>query len=263
MLSTVDVPTSDGTADAYLVQPDQPDLDQHQGPDQPGPLPAVLFYMDAFGLRPQLAEMAERIAAAGFVVLVPNVLYRHGRAPLVDVVNLMRPENRAHMFDQLGPMMASLTPELAMRDIEAYVDYLTAQPSVAAGPIGTTGYCMGGALSLRAAGQLPDRVAAAASFHGGRLATDAADSPHRLADRISAELYLGHADADHSMPAEQIELLEHSLDAAGVTYGSEVYRGAVHGFTMADTAAYDESATERHWTALLELLDRRLHPAAA
>jgi carboxymethylenebutenolidase len=252
MLTTVNVPTPDGTADARLAFP-----------DGAGPHPGVLFFMDAFGVRPRLEEMAQQIADAGYVVLLPNLVYRSGRAPVVDFADLSQPENREKMFAALRPIMSGLTTELALRDIEAYVDYLTAQPSVAAGPIGTTGYCMGGALSLRAAAQLPDRVAAAASFHGGRLATDAADSPHRLADRISAELYLAHADSDHSMPAEQIELLEHSLDAAGVTYRSEVYRGAVHGFTMADTAAYDESATERHWTALLELLDRQLHPARA
>lgn len=253
MLSTVDVPTSDGTADAYLVQPDQ-----HNRFDQSGPLPAVLFYMDAFGPRPRLAEMAERIAAAGYVVLIPNVLYRHGRAPLVDLVDLMRPENRAHMFDQLGPMMASLTPELAMRDAGAYLDYLQASDLTDGGPVGITGYCLGGTLAFRTAGAYGDRVAVAASFHGGRLATDAPDSPHLLADQATAELYFGHADADHSMPAEAIELLETALDDAAVSYRSEVYAGAGHGFTMADTAAYDEAGTDRHWTELMALLGRGL-----
>jgi carboxymethylenebutenolidase len=250
VLTTVDVPTPDGVADAYLVQP-----------EQPGRHPGVLLYMDAFGVRARLGDMAERIAAAGYVVLVPNVFYRSGRAPVVEVDDLSRPENREKMFAALRPIMSALTPELAVRDATAYLDFLGAQSSVAAGPVGTTGYCLGGALSLRTAAAFGDRVGAAASFHGGRLATDAPDSPHRLADRIDAELYLGHADHDHSMPPEQIELLDHSLEAAGVRYRSEVYAGASHGFTMADTAAYDEAATERHFTELLALLDRTLTPA--
>jgi carboxymethylenebutenolidase len=249
-LSNVDVPTPDGAADAYLVRP-----------GERGRYPAVLLYMDAFGPRPRLAEMAERIAGEGYVVLVPNVFYRHGRAPLVDLEDLQRPENRSTMFDKLRPVMASLTPELAVRDAGGYLDYLAGLDCTDGGPVGITGYCMGGALALRTAAAHPDRVAAVASFHGGRLATDAPDSPHLLADRLTAELYFGHADHDHSMTPEQIRTLEQALDAAGVSYRSEVYPGAQHGFTMADTAAYDEAGTERHWTELLGLLDRRLAKA--
>jgi carboxymethylenebutenolidase len=252
MLTTVDVPTADGAADAYLVQP-----------EEQGSHPGVLLFMDAFGLRPRLADMAERIADHGYVVLVPNVVYRSGRAPLIDFEDLSRPENREKMFAALRPMMSALTTELFLRDAKSYLDYLTAQPGVAPGPVGATGYCMGGALAMRTAAAFGDRVGAAASFHGGRLATDDPDSPHLLAPQISAELYFGHADHDHSMPPEQVELLDRTLEEAGVRFRSEVYSGASHGFTMADTAAYDEAATERHWTELLALLDRRLEPTAA
>ena len=243
---TVAVPTPDGSADAYLAQPDD------------GRHPAVLFFMDAFGPRPRLEEMARRIAAGGYVVLVPNVFYRHGLAPLMELPDLSDPGQRTAAFAKLGEFMASLTPAAALRDAEAYLDFLAGLPGTDDGPVGLTGYCMGGALALRTAAAFPARVAGAASFHGGRLASDAPDSPHLLLDQVSAELYFGHADHDHSMPAEQIERLDAALEAAGLDYRSELYAGASHGFTTSDTAAYDEAATERHWAALLDLLKRRL-----
>lgn len=126
------------------------------------------------------------------------------------------------------------------------------------GPVGVTGYCMGAGLALRTAGSYPDRVAAAAGFHGANLASTAPDSPHLLADRITAELYFGHTDQDRALPPEQIERLNKALAEAGVRHRCEVYAGAHHGFTQADTAAYDQEAAERHWAALLDLLSRTL-----
>ncbi|MFF5173363.1 dienelactone hydrolase family protein [Micromonospora sp. NPDC000089] len=243
--TTVDVPTRDGVADAYLVRP-----------DGDGPFPAVLFFMDAFGLRPRLAEMAERIAERGYVVLVPNLFHRAGRAPLVDLSGLADPERRGEIFAQVMPMVGALTPEVVAADAGAYLDYLAGRDDVAPGPVAMTGYCMGGTNALRAMEAHPDRIAAVASFHAGRLVTDAPDSPHLGVDRVTGELYLGHADEDGSNTPEQIAALEKALDAAGVRYRSELYSGAHHGFTMADTAAYDEPATERHWAALFDLLER-------
>jgi carboxymethylenebutenolidase len=244
--SAIDIPTADGTADAILAVP-----------DGDGPWPGVLVYMDAFGPRPRLEEMAARIASEGYVVVVPNVFYRHGRAPVVDLPDLTVPENRSAIFEKLGPVMQTLTPELAMRDAGAYLDFLASDERVS-GPVGTVGYCMGGALALRTAARFPDRVAAAASYHGGRLATDAPDSPHREFGGIRAEVYVGHADNDGSMPPEQQRLVADTLESAGVTYRAELYDGARHGFTMADTAMYDEAATERHWETLLDLFARTL-----
>ncbi len=246
-MPTVDIPTGDGIADAILAVP-----------DGSGPWPGVLVYMDAFGPRPRLEEMAARIASEGYVVVVPNLFYRHGRVPVVDLPDLTVPENRSAIFDKLGPLMQSLTPELAMRDAGAYLDFLAADERVTDGPAGTVGYCMGGALALRTAARFPDRVAAAASFHGGRLATDAPDSPHREFGNIRAAVYIAHADNDGSMPPEQQRLVAETLAAAGVTYRAELYDGASHGFTMADTAVYDEAATERHWDNLLDLFRRTL-----
>jgi carboxymethylenebutenolidase len=243
--TAVDIPTEDGTADAYLAHP-----------GDGSPHPAVLLYMDAFGLRPQLRSMADRLAEAGYTVLVPNVFYRHGRTPVVELPEFIDPAARPEIFERIGPIMQSLTPELAMRDAGAYLRWLADSPVAADGPVALTGYCMGARLSLLTAGTYPDRVAAAAGFHGGRLAADGPDSPHLVAERVTAELYFGHADEDPSLPPEQIERLENALTAAGVIHRCEVYSGAHHGFTQADTASYDKEADERHWAALLDLLKR-------
>ena len=245
--SPVDVPTQDGAADAYLAHP-----------DDTAPHPAVLFYMDAFGLRPHLRQMADRLASAGYTVLVPNVLYRYGRAPVVELPEFINPAERPEIIQNIRPATATLTPEAAMRDAGAYLDWLAASPLTTGSPAGVTGYCMGAGLALRTAGTHPDRVAAAAGFHGAYLATEAPDSPHLLADRISAELYFGHADQDATMPPEQIDRLDKALATAGVRHRTEVYTGAHHGFTQADTAMHNAAATERHWTALLDLLRRNL-----
>ncbi len=245
--STVDIETRDGIADCFLAAPD----DNHHHP-------GVLFYMDAFGPRPRLEEMAARLATEGYVVLVPHVFYRQGRAPLVDTTQLSQPESRGKLFKTLGPWMAELTPERAMSDADAYLDHLRAHDQVSDGPIGVTGYCMGGALALRTAAHRPDDVGAAAAFHPARLATDAPDSPHLLAGRIKAEVYVASADQDQGMPPEQQERLDRALTEAGVVHACEQYDGATHGFTMSDTAVYDEAATERHWERLLDLFARTL-----
>lgn len=244
---SLDLPTPDGVADAYLAHP-----------DDGRPHPGILLYMDVFGLRPSLEAMARRLAGHGYTVLVPNVFHRAGRAPLVALPDHIDPGKRPEIFEKLGPVMSALTPALAMRDAGSYLDWLAGSPLVAEGPVGTTGYCLGGVLGVRTAAAYPDRIAAVASFHAGRLATDAEDSPHLLADRITAELFFGHADQDPSLPADQIKRLEDALDAAGLRYRSELYEGAHHGFTQADTAAYDADADDRHWRDLLALFGRTL-----
>ncbi|AZQ39743.1 dienelactone hydrolase family protein [Streptomyces cyaneochromogenes] len=241
----VDVPTEDGVADAYLAHP-----------GDGLPRPGVLLYQDAFGLRPHLRSMADRLAEAGYTVLVPNVFYRHGRSPVFELPEFIDPAARPELWEKIVPVMQSLTPELAMRDAGAYLRWMAQRPEVADGPVALTGYCMGARLALRTAGAYPERVAAAAGFHGGQLATDAPDSPHLVAEHVTAELYFGHADADQSMPPEQMERLAGALTAAGVRHRYEVYEGAHHGYTQADTSAYDRAAAERHWAALLDLLKR-------
>ncbi|MEV4823828.1 dienelactone hydrolase family protein [Micromonospora sp. NPDC049274] len=247
MQTTVDITTGDGIADASLTRP-----------DGDGPFPAVLLFMDAFGPRPRLVEMAERIAERGYLVLTPHLFYRAGRAPLFDLSGLGDADKRGAIFEKIMPLIGALTPDVISRDSAAYLDFLAARDDVRPGPVVITGYCMGGTNALRAIEAHPDRIAAVASFHGGRIVTDAPDSPHLGVDSITGEVYFGHADADQSMTPEQIATLEKALDSAGVRYRSEVYAGAHHGYTMADTPAYDEQATERHWAALFDLLDRVL-----
>ena len=243
----VDVPTEDGVADAYLVVP-----------DGDGPFPGVLFYMDAFGLRPRIYEMAERIAERGYAVLAPNLLYRGGRAPIADLKGLTDPEERGRILGRVWPLIQALDTAAITRDTRAYLDFLAAQDGVSAGPDAVVGYCMGGTNGLKAITAYPERIVALASFHGARLATEEPDSPHLRIGEIKGEVYFAHADQDHSMPQEQIDRLEAALDAADVPFRSEIYPGAEHGFTMADTAAFSAAAEQRHWEKLFELLDHAL-----
>jgi carboxymethylenebutenolidase len=240
----VELQMPDGVADAYRTRPDD-------GDDHPG----VLFLIDAYGLRPRIEEMADRIAARGYAVLAPNLFYRAGRAPVLPFPDMSDEGARTEFFKNVKPLMDELTPARLAFDGAAYLDALA---HVADEPFAITGYCMGARTGLRIAAAHPDRVAALACFHGGRFVTDAADSPHRAASTLRAEVYLGHADQDASNPAEDIATLDAALDAAGVTHTTDVYAGAAHGYTMADTPAYDEQATERHYAALFALLDRAL-----
>lgn len=242
----VDVPTEDGVADSYLVVP-----------EGDGPFPGVLFFEDAFGLRPRLLEMAERIAAEkGYAVLAPNILYRGGRCPQFDLAGMDDPAQRGQIFGKIMPFIQQLTAAAIAADTQSYLDFFAAQPGVDAGEVVVIGYCMGGTNALRAIEAHPDRIKAVAGFHAGRLATDDADSPHLSVGNITGEAYFAHADQDHAMSAEQIKVLEAALDKAGVRYTSEVYEGAEHGFTMSDTAAYHAEGERRHWDNLFALLDR-------
>ena len=242
----VDIKTADGVADAYLTRP-----------EGDGEHPGVLFVIDAFGLRPRIEEMADRIAGQGYVVLAPNALYRAGRAPVLPMPDFTDPDNRAGFMQSIRPLIEQLTPEAASRDGEAYLDFLS---TTATGPVGITGYCMGARVGWRIAAAYPDRVNALGGFHGGGLVTDAPESPHRSADKLKAEVYFGHADQDANMNPEQVATLNDALEEAGVRYSAEVYEGALHGYTMSDTAVYNEAACERHFNELFALLDRTLGP---
>lgn len=237
----IDVRTPDGVADAYLARPDDEER------------PAVLLLMDAYGLRPQIEAMADRIASEGFVVLAPNLFYRAGRSPVVSLEGLGDPDRQRPLFEQVMPLIRELTPERIVSDGGAYLDQVE---QLGRGPVAITGYCMGGRAGWRIAAAYPERVAALAGFHVGGLVTDDDDSPHRSATSLAANVYLGFADNDRSMTAEQIAELERTLDAAGVRHRSEVYPGAAHGYTMADTPAYDEAAAERHFKELFAILSR-------
>ena len=237
----IDIATPDGVADAYLSRPD---AERH---------PGVLLLMDAFGLRPQIEQLADRIAAHGFVVLAPNLFYRAGRSPVVDLDGLGDPEQRGKIFAKVMPLAGQLTAARIAADGAAYLQTLAEYSD---GAVAITGYCMGGRVGWRIAAAYPDRVAALGGFHVGGLVTDGEDSPHHSADRLQAEVYLGFADNDRSATPEQIAAVDRALDDAGVRHTSEVYPDAAHGYTMADTPAYQDAGAERHYRELFDLLER-------
>ncbi|MGA4847213.1 dienelactone hydrolase family protein [Streptomyces sp. G5(2025)] len=242
---TLQIPTPDGRADAFAAFP-----------DRGGRHPGVLLYTDAFGTRPVLEKMAGELAGHGYYVLVPHLYYRHGPAPVIELPEHIGEAERPGVFARVMPLIEAHTTERALRDADAYLGFLAAQPEVAAGPVAVVGYCMGAVLAMRTAAAYPGRVAAVAGFHPSPLVTEAPDSPHRLVSRLTAEVHLGLAEND--MSPEAIGELGEALGAAGVAYTCEVYPDTVHGFTMADTDAFDASALRRHWDRLLPLLDRAL-----
>jgi carboxymethylenebutenolidase len=224
-------------------------------PDGAGPWPGVLLFPDAGGFREVMRLMGDQLADMGYLTLVPDIYYRAGDWAPFDVATLFtNPEERA----RLGGLMAGLTNDAIIADAGAYADFLLARPEAAGSGIGTTGYCLGGRMSLVAAGGLGDKIAAAASFHGGRLAVEGdPSSPHLLADRITATVYAAGATDDASFTPEQAELLDHALTAAGVDHTIEFYP-AHHGFAVTDNSTYDPAAAQRHWTALGDLYREHL-----
>jgi carboxymethylenebutenolidase len=211
--------------------------------------------MDGLGIRPVLQEMAQRIADAGFVVLLPDLFYRAGSYEPLDPKAVFASGNPR---EALGSLMASTDNQRASQDAAAFLAYLDSRDDVAGTKVGTTGYCMGGGIALTIAATYPDRVAAAASFHGGALATDSGLSPHLLADRIKARVYVAAADNDSSYPPEMAARLCEAFMASSVDHRHELYVGAAHGWTMRDFPVYDHAAAERHWTELIDLLNDTL-----
>ena len=237
---SVSIPTRDGTCPARLFRP-----------DGTGPWPGVLLYMDGIGIRPAIHEIGEQLATHGYVVLVPDLYYRSGPyAPMNAKTVFSNPEERKVLGEKF--MSAATVPNV-MHDTRYYLDYLESRPDVRRGGVATTGYCMGGLMSLSAAGHYPDRIVAAASYHGGRLASDAPESPHRLAPKIRARVYVAGAIEDPSFPDDMKARLDAALTAAGVRHTIETYP-AKHGFVPRDTLAADDAARARHWNTLTHLL---------
>ena len=245
----VDLPTPDGVLDCYVFEPDRTGaVDSRQWP-------AVVLYMDAFGIRADLDVMAARLADAGYVVAVPNLYHRAAAFEPFDPVLVAAGGAER---DRFMAMIRSIDGDLVMQDTAAVIAHLDTRPAVRKGPLGTVGYCMGGGYALRAAGVFPDRVAAAASFHGGSLATDRPDSPHQLASRMRAQLYIGVAGIDPGFTADQRQRLDEALRDGGVNYEIEIYDAAQHGFAVHNHRVYDHAASERHWERLLALFQDTL-----
>jgi len=239
----VDIQTKDGTAPCYFVHA-----------PQEGKRPAVILYMDAFGVRPTLRQMAERLASGGYHVLLPDLYYRSGTTGPFDPATAFKEE------PQRSRMMAlyqSINNQKVMEDTASFLEFLGKQPEVSP-KVGCVGYCMGGPFALSAAGTFPDRIAAAASFHGARLASDQPDSPHLLAPKMRGRVYVGIAGIDPNFTPEEKRRLESALESAGVKHTVEMYPEVKHGFAVTDHPAYDRAASERHWQELLKLFGQSL-----
>ena len=224
-------------------------------PDAGGPWPLVVFYMDAFGLRPALTDMARRLVEAGFAVLQPNLYWRAGPfAPFEPSKTFGDPAERERVMKLLN----SVRVEQVAADTRALVDHVAADPRIRAERFGCVGYCMGGRIAFGIAAEMPERVAASAAIHPGGLVTDAPDSPHRQAGRIRAVVYLAIADEDRSCTPEDQQALRGALVEAGVRHTLELYAGAGHGFAVPDHSVHDAKAAERHWGRVLALFEAEL-----
>src|ERR1700712_313722 len=242
----VDVKTAGGTAEAFLFTP----------ASGSGPWPGVVYLTDIMGIRPAYHKMAQRLADQGYVVLLPNIFYRGTKLPVLDFVPAMGDERT---MKKMGELRASLPNDKMGPDGIAFADFLMAQPNVRGPKAGVVGYCFTGAMAVRTAAEAPDKIAAAASFHGGGLYTDQPDSPHLLLPKIRPRLYFGHAIEDRSMPAEAIAKLEAALKAWEGQSESETYEGAHHGWCVPGRPEiYNEKQAERAFGKLAELFDAAL-----
>ncbi len=237
----LDIATADGAMNSFVVHP-----------EEGGPFPVLLFYMDAPGKREELHDMARRFAAVGYCVVLPNLYYRRSR----DFVLKERTEAAmAGMF----ALMNSLDAATTATDTRALLAYVDALPAADAKRIGALGYCMSGPFVMWAAAAFPDRLACIASIHGANMATDKPDSPHRMAPAIRCESYFACAEIDKWAPPADIQALRHSLEAAGTPHRIEWYPGVEHGFVFPQRAGiYNQAAAERHWERLFSLFARRL-----
>jgi carboxymethylenebutenolidase len=240
----IEIPTDDGVCPAHAYTP-----------RTPGPWPAVLVFMDGVGIRPTLVEHCERLAEAGYFTLLPDLFYRSGPYEPQDPAKLFAdPAVRGAWFAR---HRATTTSAAVMRDTRVFLEHIAVEPGVRPGPVGAVGYCMGGRMAVTAAGHYPDRFAAVAAYHPGNLADAEPDSPHLLAAKITAEVYVAAASDDPTLPEEQKQRLIAAFDAAGVKYTLETYP-ARHGWVFPDIPVYDAAGNARHWATLLELFARTL-----
>ncbi len=240
----VAIPTPDGTADCHFVHPSA------------GAHPGVLIWPDALGLRPAFERMARRLAESGYAVLVVNPFYRKAKAPILpEGASFRDPETREVVF----PLMRSLSPKTNLTDAKAFVGFLDGQAAVARDrKMGTTGYCMGGSMTMRTAAAFPDRIGAGASFHGGRLVTDRPDSPHLLVGKMKAHYLFAIAENDDKKEPGAKTALREAFAAAKLPAEIEVYAGTLHGWCPPDSAVYNEAQAERAWARMLALFKTAL-----
>ena len=240
----VEVTTPDGVADCYFVHPAS------------GRHPGVLVWPDILGLRPAFRQMGRRLAESGYSVLVVNPFYRSARAPVVPEGASFRDES---VRNTVFPLARELNAETHVTDARAFVDFLDAQSAVDPDrKMGTTGYCMGGPITMRTAWARADRIGAGASFHGGGLVTDRPDSPHLLVAEMDAHYLFAIAENDDDNDPEAKNVLRETFAAAGLPAEIEVYEGALHGWCPPDSSVYNEAQAERAWSRLLVLFETAL-----
>ena len=243
------ISTPNGNADGFLYYP-EPTADSTKAP-------GVLYMTDIWGLRDGNKSMARELASHGYSVLMPNVFYRSGKPPIYSSPHDFTDErSKARAME----VTSVLTPEAIDSDMRAYVHFLREQNEVGGHGVAAVGFCLTGSWALRTAAAAPNHVVLAASFHGGGLVTDKANSPHELLPHIKAKLYFGHADKDPSMPQEAIDKLDVALDEWDGIYESEIYDGASHGWTQPDKAVYNPIQAKKAHDKLLEFLGGTLHP---
>lgn len=244
--SPISIRTRDGYCNTTVFKP--------AGANEP--LPAVILFMDAIGVREAMFAIAERISNRGYYVLVPDLFYRAGPYVALTPVELFGDQDKRTAW--FSKYMSTISVDNVMSDVSSFLDFLSVRKDVLQPKVGTTGYCMGGRFSLLAAGHFPDRIAAAASYHGGNLATDSPESPHLLAPRMKARVYVAGAVEDAMFSDEQKQRLGEAFTAAGVAHAIETYAGARHGWVSSDTPVHDPAAAERHFSTLLSLFDTTL-----
>jgi carboxymethylenebutenolidase len=239
----LDIPTADGAMNCFVVHP-----------EEGGPFPVVLFYMEAPGKRGELHEMARRIAAVGYLVVLPNLYYRRSR-------DFRLTERTEPAMAEMFALMASLDAATTRCDTQALLDFVDRTPQADATRIGAVGYCMSGPFVIWAAAAFPERLRCIASIHGANLVTDRPDSPHRVAAQLRCESYFACAEVDRWAPPADIAQLQAALEAAGLPHRIEWYPGVEHGFVFPRREGiYQRAAAERHWERLFSLFHRHLHP---
>lgn len=238
------IETPDGTADAYFAHPAD------------GAHAAVLIWPDIVGLRPAFKMMAKRLAGDGYAALVVNPYYRQVKAPLVEVGQTFRDPG---VREKIVPYARALSQDTNRTDARAFVAWLDAQDAVdTSRKIGTTGYCMGGPMTMITAAELPSRIGAGASFHGGGLATDKPDSPHLGIPKMTASYLIAIAENDDERDPESKTILAEAFKDAGLPAEIEVYEGTKHGWCPPDSAVYDEAQADKAWARTLALFNKAL-----
>lgn len=240
----VDIPMQSGKADTFVCHP-----------ERGGPHPAVVFYMDAPGIREELFDMARRLASVGYFVILPNLYYRTGRGALLTAECTV---NESAEQKKMFGLMATISNDLIAEDTGHLLAWLAAQPQAGKGPAGSVGYCMSGPYAMVAAARYPDRFGAAVSLHGVPFVTDRADSAHLMMGKIRAEAYFGFGSIDFLTPQKDIDALSAALKQTSLKYELEMYDKCSHGFVFPQRALYNRAGAERHWERLFALYRRTI-----